>query len=250
MAKKTKPSGGKYKLSFETDELRSALREFLQSPYEDPDTHEITHIGGFKWGVYIFYDYDREPIYVGQTKEQVSQRISRHLTNQRTDAVAMSVLDPFEVYEIEIFPLPQYEGVNSKHPDYKDAKRHLDALEYMVHQKAIAESRYKAILNEKDPLKPEQPINIPPSKRGCIVTEKVKELRGHEDVRLARRAQIIARLSQTIEERQVNMGLRRTLITQARRLETLASQRFNQLGGKGAVEKGPEESEEEDGDAE
>src|SRR5690349_19550309 len=55
-------------------------------------------------GIYAFYDYDGEPIYVGQTVEQLRVRIRRHLTNQRTDAVAMRVLDPLEVAEVEIWP--------------------------------------------------------------------------------------------------------------------------------------------------
>lgn len=59
-------------------------------------------IGSAKHGVYAFYDYDKEPIYVGQTFESIRQRVGRHLTNQRADAVAMNVLDPFEVAEIEI----------------------------------------------------------------------------------------------------------------------------------------------------
>ena len=60
--------------------------------------------GDCKTGVYIFVDYDGEPIYVGQTREQLRARIRRHLTNQRTDAVAMRVLDPFEVATIEMWP--------------------------------------------------------------------------------------------------------------------------------------------------
>ena len=88
-----KPGRVKYTPAFETEQLRQSLKDFMQTPYVDPDTGETTNIGSFKWGVYIFYDYDLEPIYVGQTKEQVSQRVGRHLTNQRTDAVAMSVLD-------------------------------------------------------------------------------------------------------------------------------------------------------------
>ena len=39
-----------------------------------------------------------------KTKAGIRARIRRHLTNQRTDAVAMSVLDPFEVAEIEMWP--------------------------------------------------------------------------------------------------------------------------------------------------
>jgi hypothetical protein len=157
----------------------------------------------------------------------------------------MSVLDPFEVYEIEIYPLPQFDEVNSKHLDYKHARSYVDALEHWVHQKAIKESKYAAILNEKDPPEPTVAINPPASLRGRIVSEEVYGLRGHSDVRIARRAQTIARLAQTISERQVQNGLRRTLVTQAERLRRLALQRFVELGGESSVEKGPEESEDE-----
>jgi hypothetical protein len=99
-----------------------------------PDEHGDHHIGWFKWGVYIFYDYDGEPIYIGQTNEKISGRISRHLTNQRTDAVAMNVLAPFEVFEIEAYPLPDFQHITRRHAEFKSAKDHLDALEYYVHQ--------------------------------------------------------------------------------------------------------------------
>lgn len=71
--------------------------------------------GTVSGGVYAFYDCDGEPIYVGQTKERLRNRIRRHLTNQSTDAVAMSVLDPFEVAEIEMWPFwrrPSKERLN------------------------------------------------------------------------------------------------------------------------------------------
>jgi hypothetical protein len=198
--------------------------------------------------VYIFYDYDSEPIYVGQTHERISTRIRRHLTNQRTDAVAMSVLDPFEVYEIEVYPLPQFESVGSRSADYKQARAHLDALEHWVHQRAVANSKYTAILNEKDPPEPRLRIEPPPSLRGRIVSDDVLRLRKHSDIRLARRAQVVSRLAQTISERQVQNGLRRTLVTQAERLRRLAQERFQELGGELTVERGPEGEDEEDRD--
>ena len=105
-------------------------------------------VGNFRWGVYAFFDYDGEPIYVGQTNERIRTRIRRHLTNQRTDAVAMSVLDPFEVFEIEVWPLPHLQG--SPRTD-ADARRQLDALERLITAQAIENSQFKAILNEKDP---------------------------------------------------------------------------------------------------
>ena len=69
------------------------------------------------WGVYAFYDYDGEPIYVGQTNERLRTRIRRHLTNQRTDAVAMRILDVFEVAQVEVFPLWDLQGVSRKDGD-------------------------------------------------------------------------------------------------------------------------------------
>src|SRR3984885_5847943 len=80
--------------------IRLEIRRFLDQP-----DGRGGKIGNAKYGVYAFYDYDGEPIYVGQTEEMLRSRIARHLTNQRTDAVAMKVLDPFEVAEIEVWPL-------------------------------------------------------------------------------------------------------------------------------------------------
>ena len=54
--------------------------------------------------------------------------------------------------------------------------------------------------------------------------------RKHPDVRIARRATTIANLARVISERNVSKGLRRTLLTQARRLEKLAAERIRELG--------------------
>jgi hypothetical protein len=190
-------------------------------------------IGSAKHGVYAFYDYDREPIYVGQTFESIRQRVSRHLTNQRTDAVAMSVLDPFEVLEIEVWPLPQYQETSGKDAD---ARKHLDALERLITQLAVDRSEFKAILNEKDPPPGSLVVEAPRSLRARIVSDRVYELRSHPDFRIARRALIISRLAQVISERKVQGGLRRVLLTQALRLQWLASRRYDALGGAASVE--------------
>ena len=50
--------------------------------------------------------------------------------------------------------------------------------------------------------------------------------RKHPDIRIARRANTIASLARVISERKVSKGLRRTLLTQARRLERLAAERL------------------------
>jgi hypothetical protein len=222
---------------FETEDLRANLTKFLDAPFDD-GAGQTPKVGHYKWGVYAFFDYDSEPIYVGQTNEMLRTRIRRHLTNQRTDAVAMSVLDPFEVLEIEVWPLPQFQDT-SRADD--GARQHLDALERLITQRAIEQSEFKAILNEKDPPLGSLVVDAPPSLRGRIVSERVYEIRSHPDFRIARRALIISRLAQVISERKVQGGLRRVLQTQALRLQWLASRRYDALGGAASVGHGGDE---------
>ncbi len=216
---------------FETEDLRRLLTEFLDQSFDSEDGRTM-RVGNYRWGVYAFFDYDGEPIYVGQTNEKLRTRIRRHLTNQRTDAVAMSVLDPFEVHDIEVWPLSQFEDVSSRDPD---ARAHLNALERRITEQAVAGSTFKAILNEKDPPPGTLIVDAPRSVRGTIVSDRVFELRSHPDFRVARRALIISRLAQVISERKVQGGLRRVLQTQARRLEWLAERRYEALGGAASV---------------
>jgi hypothetical protein len=212
--------------------IRRQIRVFL-------DTSDASgrRIGKAQWGVYAFYDYDGEPIYVGQTNEMLQVRIGRHLTNQRTDAVAMSVLDPFEVAEIEAWPLWDLEGTDKKDPH---AKRMLNAAEYTVFQFVLSQSSFGAVLNEGD-IAPTDALELPPSVRAPIIPEDLYEQRKHPDVRIARRATTIAALARVISERKPSKGLRRTLLTQARRLERLAAQRYNEIGGSVPIVEASEE---------
>lgn len=216
---------------FETEDLRANLTAFLDADFQDP-SGMLTKVGNYRWGVYAFFDYDGEPIYVGQTNERLRTRIRRHLTNQRTDAVAMSVLDPFEVYEIEVWPLPEFQATDKSN---RLARLHLDALERLITQKAVEGSKFKAILNEKDPPPGDLAVEAPPSYRAKIVSDRVFELRSHPDFRIARRALIISRLAQVISERKVQGGLRRVLLTQAKRIQWLAERRYEALGGAASV---------------
>jgi hypothetical protein len=118
---------------FETEDLRENLARYLDTPFALPGGSS-TPVGNFRWGVYAFFDYDGEPIYVGQTNERLRTRIRRHLTNQRTDAVAMSVLDPFEVLEIEVWPLPNLQVAPRSDVD---AREQLNALERLITELAI-----------------------------------------------------------------------------------------------------------------
>jgi len=223
--------------TFETAQLVAELERFLDQRglLLHAETSEPINqkIGNFRYGVYAFFDYDGEPIYVGQTNEQLRVRIRRHLTNQRTDAVAMKVLDPFEVFEIEIWPLPDFEGQDLN----ASIARRLNWLERAVFDRLIEQSRFKAILNEKDPpLMADETAFIPVSIRGRIVSDAVLKLRGHPDTRIARRAETLSLLAKVIAERRVQSGLRRTLLTQAKRLAWLAEKRMNELRGQPALD--------------
>jgi hypothetical protein len=214
----------KQTLTFDTESLRNELAVLLNTEWSAAPDQQQRKIGDFKFGVYAFFDYDDEPIYVGQTNEKIRTRIRRHLTNQRTDAVAMSVLDPFEVRTVKVWPLPEFQ--ESPTTD-TEAKRHLDALESKIYELLIAKSRFNAILNEKPPPSPSTGISTPPFFEGTIVSDDVYAIRSHPDYRIARRSQVIARLAQVIAERKVQPGLRHTLLVQSRRLEWLASRRLD-----------------------
>lgn len=211
----------------DVQEFRASLSNFLSE--RDDQGRKWADA---KWGVYAFYDYEGEPIYVGQTNEQLRVRIQRHLTNQRTDAVAMRILDLFEVAEVAIWPLWQYEGIKKPHERFEEAAAHLNSLEYSVYLDSIAKSRFKAILNEKIPPVSRQ-IPLPASLRRSIISEKVRGERGHPDIRIERRAETISRLASVARERgEVSEGLRRVLVIQAVRMAYLASTRLAQVEGR------------------
>lgn len=176
-------------------------------------------------GVYAFYDYDGEPIYVGQTYEALRVRIRRHLTNQRTDAVAMHVLDPVEVARVEMWPFWEAQNAGKA-----EKRRILDRAEYTVFRKLSAEAKVSLLLNEKVPIQTEE-IDLPQSFSGDIVPDPVRDRLGHPDERIARRAATIADLAKVIRERDVSIGLRQTLLTQAERLQHLAKRRLDEVSG-------------------
>ena len=115
----------------------------------------------------------------------------------------------------------------------------------MIQKKLIAESNFGAILNEKDSPAPAFAVEEPSSLRGRIVSDAVIEIRAHPDFRIARRAMVISRLSHGIAERKIDGGeggLRRVLLTQAKRLQWLAEQRYKALGGDALVLVGGEDA--------
>jgi len=182
-----------------------------------------------QWGIYAFYDYDGEPIYVGQTNERLRTRVRRHLTNQRTDAVAMRILDIFEVAEMELWPL--WDAESARKND-SEAKAMLNSAEYSAYLEAIDGSRFGAILNEKIPPLSAR-MDLPPSRRFPLISAATRAERGHPDVRIARRAETISRLAAVAHERgEVSDGLRRVLVIQAVRLAYISAARLAHVEGR------------------
>lgn len=144
----------------------------------------------------------------------------------------MNVLDPFEVLSIELYPMWELADVA-----YSDVARQLalNNAEFSVYHKVLELSTYHAVLNEADMLSSEI-VTLPTPYRGRIVPEGVYQLRKHPDIRIARRAMTVANLARVISERDVSTGLRRTLHTQARRLEYLARKRLEEFGGEFPIE--------------
>lgn len=177
-------------------------------------------IGSAVTAVYAFMDYDGEPIYVGQTRESVRTRVGRHLTGQRSDAVAKYVLDPFEVHTLKVWSLP---SVGTDYPA-RERRAVLDEYEYSVYHELLSGSSYQAVLNEGG-IQPVPLRSLPPAVSAVIIPNSIFPDRSHPDVRIARRAQTISLLAKNISERKVSPGLRRTLVTQTHRLDQLARRR-------------------------
>lgn len=210
-------------LSRDVELIRKAIGEALK--VEDP-TQPGKPIGKAKAGIYAFFDFDGEPIYVGQTAEQFSARLGRHLTGMRSDSVAKFVLDPFEVYAVRMWPLPQVAALPRG-----ERRARLDVYEYKVHAMLAEQSKFGAVLNEGTITPQEDVDDLPEPVTVVIVPDEIFAERAHPDVRIARRAQTISLLARHISERKVSKGLRRTLLVQSERLQDLASRRSAALAG-------------------
>ena len=136
------------------------------------------------------------------------------------------VLDPVEVAEVEVWP---FFGISPKTAEEKkEAKLLMAKAEYTVFEKLLQESAIGAILNEEE-ISPTELIELPRSHRARIIPAHIYAREQHPDIRIARRASTIASLARLISERNVSPGLRRTLLTQAKRLERLADRRLVEL---------------------
>lgn len=215
------------KLPREVDAIRKSIKAVMD--LEDPLTG--ARIGNTKTGIYAFFDYDGEPIYVGQTAESFSSRVGRHLTGQRSDSVAKYVLDPFEVYAIAMWSLPHIAETFPGKGQAAKRKAELNRYEFTIHHRLTEQSKFHAVLNEGDIPACDLIEDLPDPVGGVIIPNEIFPDRAHPDVRIARRATTVSLLAKNISERQVSKGLRRTLLTQTRRLVELSERRYEAAGG-------------------
>ncbi|MEV0278554.1 GIY-YIG nuclease family protein [Streptomyces sp. NPDC050610] len=182
-----------------------------------------------KYGCFAFFDYDGDPLYVGSASERLRTRIQRHLISQRTDAVAWGILDVQEVAEMELWPLWDLTETQRKL-----AMEPLSRAEREVYLQAVEGSRFGALLNERVPARTEHTI-LPSSRRFTLVDEQTRSDQGHADVRIARRAATVARLSSLFMDRGiVTEGARRAMILQSARLTHLAATQLAYVEGRPA----------------
>ncbi len=63
-------------------------------------------------GVYVLCDLDEVPIYVGQSKDGIRSRVSRHLTSARSDIIANRQIDVWEIAFVLAFPITNLQDIN------------------------------------------------------------------------------------------------------------------------------------------
>ena len=56
-------------------------------------------------GVYVLCDLDNVPVYVGQSKDGIRQRVQRHLTSARSDVIANRQIDVWEIAFVWEYPV-------------------------------------------------------------------------------------------------------------------------------------------------
>lgn len=64
-------------------------------------------------GVYVLCDLDEVPIYVGQSRDGIRSRVSRHLTSARSDIIANRQIDVWEIAFVLAFPIPNVQDITS-----------------------------------------------------------------------------------------------------------------------------------------
>lgn len=62
-------------------------------------------------GVYVLCDLDEVPIYVGQSRDGIRSRVSRHLTSARSDIIANRQIDVWEIAFVLAYPIANLQDI-------------------------------------------------------------------------------------------------------------------------------------------
>jgi hypothetical protein len=123
-------------------------------------------------GVYVLCDLDGVPLYVGQSKDGIRSRVSRHLTSARSDIIANRQLDVWEVAYVWSYPL--------------DSKDKIGPLEALLYHHFDPSSQ---LINGSVPPKPLNSATIPkPAQKIQVMSDAEIALRRDPTQRLPRQA--------------------------------------------------------------
>lgn len=199
------------------------------------DTGSGLKLGAAPYGIYAFYDYEGEPLYVGQSKDkdgsQTGGRIRRHLTGYRADSVALCAVDPIEVAHIEIWPF--YDLLGAPMPRVKET---LDAAEWLLYEELDQRASH-GLLNFRKPGEPKPGriqlvhSDLPRSFAGQILPDEIIERRSHPDVWLAQQVEVLARMTTIMSRRNTTRDTRRSCDRRVRRIAALSRRRFEECKG-------------------
>ena len=153
-------------------------------------------------GVYALCDLDRNPIYIGQSKDGIRTRVNRHLTSARSDVIANRQLDIWEICEVWAWPLEDKELID-------ELETHL-----INHYNTIS-----PLVNGKLPAQTGTVPGIPEKQTVAIMTEEERALRLDPSRRLPRQMEHLTNLFSHILEVKNNPEQRRMLRVHFNRTE-------------------------------
>jgi hypothetical protein len=153
-------------------------------------------------GVYALCDLDRNPIYIGQSKDGIRTRVNRHLTSARSDVIANRQLDIWEICEVWAWPV--------------EDRSLIDDLEtYLInHYNSIS-----PLVNGKLPAQSGAAPAIPEQQIIAIMAEEERALRLDPSRRLPRQMEHLTSLFSHILEVKNNPEQRRMLRVHFNRTE-------------------------------
>lgn len=125
-----------------------------------------------KVGVYILCDLDEVPIYVGQSRDGIRNRVARHLTSARSDIITNRQLDVWEVAYVWTYPV--------------DSKAKIGSLEALLYHHFNPKSQ---LINGTVPPEPEDSSTVPkPEQRIQVMSDAEIATRREAVQRLPRQA--------------------------------------------------------------